>query len=306
MATSCVIGYVDENNEITATRCNFDGYLTGIGEELIKFFNDEKLAKRIVNSGEIRCIDERLSDSGKVEDMVEYYPSSSNTYPTSHEAIQNVYDEYQLIYMYIFMDGEWRYVTHKTLDLDKSELLSSLVQVEKKEEQVEESVDTTSKPNVTSDILAIIAKVTRTKGQIHTIVGERPCGIRKKYIKETGEEPVVMKRSTFQIRAGIKYDNQKKVKEKREDGRLPAENAGLRGMEWVDGYYPWLVKSIKSGKLYVCGAPVNPGSSKSTYYKDGEEIEKDELVDIVLGKDIKSSTPGDWMYYALDNIIEFR
>ena len=43
----------------------------------------------------------------------------------------------------------------------------------------------------------------------------------------------------------MQYDNKASVKEARQNGDLPSENQGLKGMEWVE--YPIVKKSVKKG-----------------------------------------------------------
>ena len=66
------------------------------------------------------------------------------------------------------------------------------------------------------------------KGQIVTMLTERDCKVRK------NKDPI-RKRSEFQCRVGVNYDNIQSVKEGRADGTKPAENAGL---PWGDPGQP--------------------------------------------------------------------
>ena len=91
---------------------------------------------------------------------------------------------------------------------------------------------------------AMVEKLMLMKGQIVTITTCRDV----KYRKDT-QTAQTSKVSTFQCRMGVNYDNLKVVQEKREDGSLPAENAGLNGMEWVQ--FPHLLRGIKSGKFQM-------------------------------------------------------
>lgn len=67
----------------------------------------------------------------------------------------------------------------------------------------------------------------------------------------------IRKATTVVVRVGIDYDNREVVKEARENGELPTENAGLLGYTWKPGYEKFILVSNKTGdeQLRVYPAP---------------------------------------------------
>lgn len=95
---------------------------------------------------------------------------------------------------------------------------------------------------------------------------ERPCKLRKAF----GTMPLT-KRTVMLVRVGVQYDAIKVVQEGREDGTLPAENAGLKGWEWIN--YPLTIKNLRNGKPYL---RMESGTfnvkAEVKYFLDGQEI----------------------------------
>jgi hypothetical protein len=91
----------------------------------------------------------------------------------------------------------------------------------------------------------------------------RPMKVRK------GAQPL-FKETHAIVRCGIAYDNRAIVIEGRENGDLPAENAGLSGKEWVE--FPFLLRSVKSGELSIRLTPNSFGIIPKVRYltPDGE------------------------------------
>jgi hypothetical protein len=68
----------------------------------------------------------------------------------------------------------------------------------------------------------------------------------RKVLKMKKGKPQLYKRVLRTAKPGVAYDNIGVVKEGRQDGTLPAENAGLNGVEWVD--YPYCLRN-KAGEI---------------------------------------------------------
>ena len=86
-------------------------------------------------------------------------------------------------------------------------------------------------------------------------------------------QPEILKESTFQCRLGVNYDNIAAVQAKREDGTLPAENAGLPWGEWIQ--FPHLIGH--KGNHYMRCTTVNSGFiPKVCFYQNGAEITRDQ------------------------------
>jgi hypothetical protein len=77
-------------------------------------------------------------------------------------------------------------------------------------------------------------------------------------------------------RAGVKYDNIAAVQEKRENGELPSENAGLKGMSWV--VFPHILIGDKSQEESWRFATIPKRHNKVTRYFVGDvEVSKNEI-----------------------------
>lgn len=104
------------------------------------------------------------------------------------------------------------------------------------------------------------------KGTIATLKTVRIMKVRK------GRDEI-LKQSTFQCRLGVNYDNIAAVQEKRENGTLPAENAGLPWGEWIQ--FPHLIGH--KGNHYMRCTTVNSGFiPKVCFYQNGQEITKEQ------------------------------
>jgi len=125
-------------------------------------------------------------------------------------------------------------------------------------------------------------------------------------LKTSGCNDTIVKATRMVGRVGINYDNQAAVIAKRENGELPAENQGLRGMEWVKP--PYLMKAIKSGRYLIrlykgTSAKVKP---EVHYFRNGVEVERKSLKGIVASKDWKPSTKGDCFSCHTDDITRIH
>lgn len=104
------------------------------------------------------------------------------------------------------------------------------------------------------------------KGTIATLKTVRTMKMRKGRAE-------ILKQSTFQCRLGVNYDNIAAVQEKRENGTLPAENAGLPWGEWIQ--FPHLIGH--KGNHYMRCTTVNSGFvPKVCFYQNGKEITKEQ------------------------------
>jgi hypothetical protein len=116
-------------------------------------------------------------------------------------------------------------------------------------------------PKKVADLLAM-------RGTIATLQTVRTMKVRK-------GQAEVLKESTFQCRLGSQYENLSAVKEKRENGDLPAEPQPMSWGEWVEGCYPHL--KIHKGNYYLrCSVVHNNFIPKTIFYQNGKEISKEQ------------------------------
>lgn len=145
-------------------------------------------------------------------------------------------------------------------------------------------------------IPAAVEALLSKKGQIVTMTTQRPMKVRK-------GQPVIDKTSTFQCRVGVIYDNIAAVKQKREDGRLPAENAGLPWGQWAQ--FPHLIEH--KGEYYLrCTVLRNnvPGSVK--YIQNGIEITKDQAKAACLASEFREGDDNDVFTVKVSSVVSAR
>lgn len=155
--------------------------------------------------------------------------------------------------------------------------------------------------NLVSSILsaAMRAFFLTRKGQIVTVETVRPVALKKS--ATIGE---IFKHSKFQARVGVDYDNMASVIEKREDGTLPATNAGLPYGEWV--VFPILI--AHKGAEQVRFSAVNSTVKYPPRYlrADGTEIAASEVEPHALAKEFAERDPLDCFNVKLENIVAAR
>lgn len=141
-------------------------------------------------------------------------------------------------------------------------------------------------PNITSTdptVQGYLDTLMSRKGQIVTLVTTRAMKVRK------GQE-AIQKTSEFQARVGVNYDNIKAVQEKRAEGELPAENAGLPWGEWVD--FPYVI--AHKGEYYVrCTVVRNNFRKAPAFTRNGVEITREEAQAACLASEFREGDDND-------------
>jgi hypothetical protein len=146
----------------------------------------------------------------------------------------------------------------------------------------------------TATLSPVLASLLRLKGQIVTVVIQRPLKVRKGAAE-------VIKTSKIQLRAGVVYDNQKAVIEKRENGDLPAENAGLPWGQW--SIFPYVI--THKGASYFRFATLNGGNQTIvTFTRNGVAISKDEAMVDALASEKQERESLDTVAINVNNILE--
>lgn len=113
----------------------------------------------------------------------------------------------------------------------------------------------------------MLEKLKSRKGQIATITTERTVKVKKGM-------PEVLKKSKFQCRIGVTYDNIAAVKEKRESGELPTENQGLPWGEWIE--FPYIIGH--KNEIFVRCTTINSSNNwPVVYISNGVEIPVEEV-----------------------------
>ena len=134
------------------------------------------------------------------------------------------------------------------------------------------------------------------RGQYASIVTRRALKVKK-------GAPEIIKESRMTVRLGVDYDNQQIVQDKRDDGRLPEDNQGLIGREWL--IFPYLMRSVKSGKYLLRVTPVRNGTSASSRFTVGDrEVSREEAAQWAYAQEFAERETPDAFDLTVDNIVE--
>jgi len=149
------------------------------------------------------------------------------------------------------------------------------------------------------DIDAIIKGT--PKGANIVCVWERDVKVKKAYAG------IPLRKQTRMVgRIGIEYDNINAVQQKRENGELPATNAGLQSwQEWVT--YPYLLQHNVNGTQYL---RLYTGTSKKVrpfvkFMLDGQLVSKDQIAHMLLSNELTSSK-GDCFMVKVNDLIRIH
>lgn len=143
---------------------------------------------------------------------------------------------------------------------------------------------------------AMLDTLLSRKGQIVTMLTERDCKVRK------GRDPI-RKRSEFQCRVGVNYDNIKTVIEGRADGSKPAENAGLPWGEWA--LFPYVI--THKGEYYIrCTTLNNAHSKPAQFLRNGTAISKEEAQLDCLASEFAEGDRGEVFNIKVSSLLELR
>lgn len=119
-----------------------------------------------------------------------------------------------------------------------------------------------------------IEKILNKNANFSCIEWVRPCKVKKNC-------PQIDKRTVAKnVRIGASYDNMAVVKAARENGELPKENQGLRGLVWVE--YPYFLVSPKTNKKYLRIETAKNSKFETQFYMNGREVDRAEIEDYLM------------------------
>lgn len=135
--------------------------------------------------------------------------------------------------------------------------------------------------SIAADTLARLPKKVQTlldmqPGAFVSITYGKECKMRKGAAQVT-------KFSKMTLRCGIEYDNIAAVEAKREDGTLPAENAGLSWGAYVPGLYPYII--THKDNLYFRFFTVPNSKTTPIFVLNGKEITREEAKGLCLASE---------------------
>ena len=125
----------------------------------------------------------------------------------------------------------------------------------------------------------------------------RPCKTRK------GTPAIITKAVRMVGRMGVEYDNLGAVQEKRDNGELPAVNAGLPWGQWSE--YPWLIEHKGKHYLRLYNGTSKLTTVKATFYMDGIEAEKDRVAPFLLASEL-TEKDGDCFCCEVGNLTRIN
>jgi hypothetical protein len=138
------------------------------------------------------------------------------------------------------------------------------------------------------------------RGSNVKVTYERPVKLKKAF-----QGMPLTKKTTMQCRIGINYDHVLPVKEARQEGTLPKENAGIKGMEWEQ--YPFLLKG-KNDRLFLrCYTSTFKSKSETTYSLDGQVVNKEDFEEAMLASEkSRGYNPGGVFNLPIEGIQVFH
>ncbi len=142
------------------------------------------------------------------------------------------------------------------------------------------------------------------KGQIVTIEFARPLKTRKACLDS------ITKLVVMQARAGVNYDNMASVIEKRDNGDLPSENAGLPWGQWAkdengNSLFPHVIEH-KGGKYLRFASFASNVPSTVKYFRNGLEVDKESIIADCLASEFQERDALDVFNVKEANILDIR
>lgn len=105
------------------------------------------------------------------------------------------------------------------------------------------------------------------------------------------------------VRIGVNYDAMASVQAKREDGTLPAVNAGLPWGEWL--LFPRVIGH--KGKLYLrFSRPSFNAAIAAAFYCDGVNVSKESLRELCLASEFNEREETDCFTLKLETLESLR
>jgi hypothetical protein len=135
-------------------------------------------------------------------------------------------------------------------------------------------------------------------GQFVAVVWQRACKVKK-------GAPAIQKRCAANgLTFGVNYDNRGVVVAGREDGTLPAENAGLIGRTWVE--FPRFLKSDKSGAMMARFNVTKSSRFATQFLLNGKRVELEKVKEFLYASEYAKREDFTTFDLTIDNICAVR
>lgn len=142
----------------------------------------------------------------------------------------------------------------------------------------------------------IMDRIKAKRGAYRAVLWERPLKTRNN-VKD-----VIVKRTYgTALRFGVCYDNMASTQKGREDGTLPSENQGLRGLAWI---VPNLtLRSLKTGDTLVRVSLARNSTFNTEYFLNGRKVTKEEIEPLVLRSELGRHEMPEVFNLKTENIL---
>lgn len=139
-------------------------------------------------------------------------------------------------------------------------------------------------------------RINAKRGAFRSVLWERPLKTRKS-VKD-----VITKRTYgTSLRFGVEYDKMASTQKGREDGTLPTENQGLRGLAWI---IPNLtLRSLKTGDTLVRVSLARNSTFSTEYFLNGRKVTKEEIEPLVLRSELGRHEMPEVFNLKTENIL---
>lgn len=109
MSTTSSIAVVHTDGTVSQAYCHFDGYLTGVGQTLFKYYTDLPTIEQLIRGGD-------MSSLGNTPDSTDYYTNRGEPLVLCKFASFEEYKEFSPVqeFNYIYCNGEWLFATHSS------------------------------------------------------------------------------------------------------------------------------------------------------------------------------------------------
>ena len=135
MGTRASIGYELEDGTVMSSYCHYDGYLAGVGAQLVLNYTDPEKIAELVALGSMSFLSEKIyptpgsnhSFASPEEDVTVFYHRDRgeswgiHTAPTLYDSFDDWFEANNQQYNYLFVDGAWQCRTSSDFIVDVSE-----------------------------------------------------------------------------------------------------------------------------------------------------------------------------------------
>ena len=106
MATRCTVSVLNSDNSVNTVYGHWDGYLSGVGQLLLRHYNNENKARELLSGGD-------FSSLGQTNEVTSFYSrdrGETGTEQTTHEILQSQsYKKKRQEYNYLYNRDHWEY-----------------------------------------------------------------------------------------------------------------------------------------------------------------------------------------------------